>query len=107
MPGEYRYGQAGWWLWKPYDEEHPEWHGHRKADVAGQHGTGVIPDEDHPPLVGDLVPSPAGPAGQVPADGARRDTEAELQERIRGDSVAAQVLQTLGYDEGSGQATVK
>ena len=74
-----------------YDEhiEHPEGRRDHHTELAGQDGLGMVSDDDGLPLLSCPAPSPAGPAGQIAADGARRHAEAELQEQLHGDPLLA------------------
>ena len=54
------------------DVQSPAGRGHRHTEVAGHEGRGVLPDDGGPPLIRRPARSPASPAGQGPAEGARR-----------------------------------
>jgi hypothetical protein len=64
---------------------------HHHAEVAGHEGRGVIPHARCPPLPGRArsFSSPARPAAHMPADGAGRDTDPELQDEFCGNPLLA------------------
>ena len=65
------------------DVQNPEHRRHRHTEVAGHERLAGIPHEARPALAAGLPPSLTGPAGQVPAHGARGGPHSERQPQCR------------------------